>query len=145
MKSSASMVVVMWSAKRPDSVNALDLPDVKTALPRYVDVVRGKRYPKYMIAQSIEAKYSRRDETETLWEKHDALLETYNETEANIKRKPRKTQQSFLDLKILLAHRIMQNCEFCERRCGSDRLHGDKGYCKAGRNFSLFSSFPHMG
>ncbi len=145
MKSSASMVVMMWSARRSDSVNALDLSGVKTALPRYMDVVRGKRYPKYMIAQSIEAKYSRRDETETLWEKHDTLLETYNEIETNIKRKPRKTQQSFLDLKILLAHRIMQNCEFCERRCGSDRLHGDKGYCKAGRNFSLFSAFPHMG
>jgi len=56
MKSSAPMVVLMWSARRPDSVNALELPGVKSVLPRYVDVVRGKKYPKYMIAQSIEVK-----------------------------------------------------------------------------------------
>ena len=139
------MIVLMWSARRPDSINALEHPGVKSALPRYVDVVKGKKYPKYMIAQSIEAEYSRRDPTETLWMKHDQLLETYNETEINLKRKPRKTLNSFYDLKILLAHRLMQSCEFCERRCGADRLHGDKGYCRAGRNFSLFSAFPHMG
>ncbi|MCW4013860.1 MAG: radical SAM protein [Candidatus Bathyarchaeota archaeon] len=134
----------MWTT-RPDAKGILDLPGVQTALPRYVDVVKGKKYPKYMIAQSIEAQYSRRDSTETLWEKHDQLLETYNETETNIKRKPRKTTNSFHDLKILLAHRLMQSCIFCERRCGADRLHGDKGYCRAGRNFSMFSAFPHMG
>lgn len=49
------MIVLMWSARRPDSVNALELFGVKTALPRYVDVVKGKKYPKYMIAQSIKA------------------------------------------------------------------------------------------
>ena len=39
----------------------------------------------------------------------------------------------------------MQSCNFCTRDCNADRLHGDKGYCGAGRNFSLYSAFPHMG
>jgi putative pyruvate formate lyase activating enzyme len=39
----------------------------------------------------------------------------------------------------------MESCGFCVRRCGVDRLRGEKGYCRAGRNFSLHSAFPHMG
>ena len=134
----------MW-VTRPGAKGILDSPGVQAALPRYVDVVRGKKYPKYMVAQSIETRYSRRDETEKLWDIHDQLLESYHKYEAGVKRKPKKTSPSFYELKLLLAHRIMQDCCFCERRCGADRLHGDRGYCGAGRNFSLFSAFPHMG
>jgi putative pyruvate formate lyase activating enzyme len=135
----------MSSVSRPGSGRALDDPGVRAALPRYVDIVNGKKYPKYLIAQSMPAEYSRRAHLDDLWGIHDSQLERYHDYEEDIKKKPRKTERSFLDLKIQLAHTIMQNCCFCERRCNADRLHGDKGYCRAGRNFSLFSAFPHMG
>lgn len=113
-------------------------------MPRYVEIVKGKKYPLFQIAQSIPVDFSRRDDAETLWTIHEATLEQYTEHLESIK-KLKKIPKSFLDLKILLAHRLMQACTFCTRRCLADRLHGDKGYCGAGRNFSMYSAFPHMG
>jgi putative pyruvate formate lyase activating enzyme len=135
----------MWRVSRPDSNGALDDPGVKAALPRYVGIVKRSKYPKFLINQSIPVEYSRRMDNAELWSIHDAELEKYSEQENRIIRKPKKTEHSLLDLKILLAHRNMQGCGFCERNCGADRIHGDRGYCGAGRNFSLFSVFPHMG
>ena len=135
----------MWRTSRPDSIGILDTPGVKTALPRYVDIVKGKKLPKFLIAKSMPVEFSRRDETEDLWKTHDSSLERFQEFQESYKKKPKKTEKSFLDLKILLAHRLMQSCGFCERYCRADRIHGDKGYCGAGRNLSLFSAFPHMG
>ncbi|MFH2111944.1 MAG: radical SAM protein [Candidatus Bathyarchaeota archaeon] len=137
----------MWLT-RPDAKGILSDPGVREALPRYVDIVNKRRYAKYLIAKAVPAKYSRRDETEALWELHRGLLEEYRAIEADYDakgRKPKPVEPNFLELKTLIAHRIMQSCGFCERRCGVDRLKGEKGYCKAGRNFSLHSAFPHMG
>jgi putative pyruvate formate lyase activating enzyme len=135
----------MWRTSRPDSIGILDTPKIQEALSRYVEIVRGKLYPKFMIAQSMPAEFNRREETVELWHKHDILLGRFQEYQDKLKKKPKKTEKSFYDLKILLAYRTMQSCGFCERYCRVDRLHGDKGYCGAGRNFSLFSAFPHMG
>ncbi|HUV34482.1 MAG TPA: radical SAM protein, partial [Candidatus Desulfaltia sp.] len=137
----------MWLT-RPDAKGILSDPGVREALPRYVDIVNKRRYAKYLIARAVPAKYSRRDETEALWELHRGLMEEYKAIEADYDakgRKPRPVEPSLLGLKTLLAHRVMQSCAFCERRCGVDRLRGEKGYCRAGRNFSLHSAFPHMG
>ena len=134
----------MWRVSRPDALGILDSHGVQAALPRYVDVVRGKKYPKFQIAQSIPVDFSRRAETDTLWSIHDTVFEGFHEQQESFT-KPNKASKSFLDLKILLAHRIMQSCNFCTRNCKADRIHGEKGYCAAGRNFSLYSAFPHMG
>ncbi|MCW4050203.1 MAG: radical SAM protein [Candidatus Bathyarchaeota archaeon] len=137
----------MW-VRRPDARGILETPGVKKALPRYVDIVRKNKRAKYLIAKAVQAEYRRRDTTDELWVKHDALLSTFKEhvkTQDSSRKKPKQVTNSFLDLKVLLAHRLMQDCAFCERRCGVDRLRGEKGYCGAGRNFSLFSAFPHMG
>ena len=67
----------MWRISRPDSIRILDNPNVKTALPRYVDIVNGKKLPNYLIAKSIHIDYNRNTETAELWEIHDQNLETY--------------------------------------------------------------------
>lgn len=135
----------MWRVSRPDARDILNDPGVKEVLPRYVDIVRGKKYPKYQIAQSIPAPFNRGTETRELWSIHDSILEDFKELQERVKKKPKKKNKSFMDLKILLAHRLMQSCRFCVRNCAADRLHGERGYCGAGRNFSLYSAFPHMG
>ncbi|MFW6109073.1 MAG: radical SAM protein [archaeon] len=132
----------MWRSKRGGK---LDDPSVKQAMPRYVDVVSKRKYPKYMIAKSIPAKYNRRADKKELWETHQSLLKEFQNTQEDVTKRPKKRDKSLLDLKILLAHQIMQECGFCERNCRADRLHGEKGYCRAGRNFSVFSAFPHLG
>ena len=137
----------MWLT-RPDAKGILSDPGVREALPKYVDIISKRRYAKYLLAKAVPAKFSRRDETEALWELHRDLMEEYRAIEADHDakgRKPKPVEPSLLGLKTLLAHRVMQSCGFCERRCGVDRLRGERGYCRAGRNFSLHSAFPHMG
>lgn len=137
----------MWLT-RPDAKGILSDPGVREALPRYVDIVSKRRYAKYLIARAVPAKFSRRDETETLWDLHRGLMEEYRAIEADHDakgRKPKPVEPSLLELKTLIAHKVIQSCGFCQRRCGVDRLRGEKGYCGAGRNFSLHSAFPHMG
>ena len=132
----------MWSVDRQDAKGILDDPGVSEALPRYVDVVRRKAYPMFILADSYGGGFSRGDSTEHLWEIHDAMLDGFKGFEP---KKPKKVNRSFLELKSLIAHRVMRDCSFCERDCGVDRVHGERGFCGAGRNFSLFSAFPHMG
>jgi putative pyruvate formate lyase activating enzyme len=137
----------MWLT-RPDARGILDDSGVVRALPRYVDVVRKKKHAKHLIDKAVEAKFSRRDPVETLWETHDSLLVGYREVQASYDasgRKPKKVDGSWYDLKVLLGHRLMKECSFCVRNCGVNRLRGEKGYCRAGRNFTLYSAFPHMG
>jgi putative pyruvate formate lyase activating enzyme len=133
----------MWRVSRPDAVGILDKFGVQAALPRYVEIVRGKKYPQFQIAKSIPVDFNRRADTDTLWDLHESKLDEFQEHQENIH--PKKVNKSFLDLKVVLAQRIMQSCNFCTRNCKSDRIHGEKGYCGAGRNFSLYSVFPHMG
>jgi len=100
------------------------------------------------VDKSIEADFGRRDPIDELWKTHDILLEGYMDAQRSIDssgRRPKPAEKSWYDLKVLLGHRLMKECSFCERRCGVNRLRGERGYCKVGRNFSLYSAFPHMG
>lgn len=137
----------MWIIRR-NGYEILDEVKVKAVLPRYIDVVRKKKYAKYLLAKTYPIHFKRTEPTEKLWEKHDSNLksfESYQNEFDESNKKPKTINGSFLRLKALIAHRVIQKCSFCERNCGVDRLKGMKGYCKAGRNFSLHSAFPHMG
>ena len=96
----------MW-VSRTGADGILDDSGVKEALPRYVDVVKKKAYPKFMIADSFEYRYSRGDSTESLWGIHDAMLDGFKEVQEGTKRKPKAATRSFLALKTLIAHRVI--------------------------------------
>lgn len=53
--------------------------------------------------------------------------------------------QSFLDLKVELANRMVSECHLCEWRCGVDRWQGKKGVCKLDARSRITSYFPHFG
>jgi len=42
-------------------------------------------------------------------------------------------------------HSILRNCELCPRKCHVNRLKGERGYCKAGKNLEISSYGPHFG
>jgi putative pyruvate formate lyase activating enzyme len=50
-----------------------------------------------------------------------------------------------------LSHRIrllkgfLQECRLCPRECKVNRLNGEIGYCKAGSELMVSSTFPHLG
>ena len=140
----------MWRLIRPDASSILDDPGVIRGMPRYVDVVRGKRLPKWLISRSLPLEYDWNAPTRELWERHEEGMARYSEVESlqdadNKGQVADTASSSLLDLKVDLGRRIVSDCHLCERRCGVDRLAGEKGYCGCGDTFALSSYFPHMG
>lgn len=41
--------------------------------------------------------------------------------------------------------RMMETCRLCPRRCGVDRLKGERGFCGANSQLVISSYFPHFG
>ena len=140
----------MWRLARPDAASALDDPRVRRSLPRYVDVVRGRRPAKFVVAGSMAANFDPDASTRELWALHGRLLRRYGDAERRVDEGSLTLGDlgggaSFLDLKVELGRRIMASCHFCVRRCGVDRLAGELGYCRCGAEFAVSSSFPHLG
>jgi putative pyruvate formate lyase activating enzyme len=74
--------------------------------------------------------------TDDLWQIHDRFAKGGQHSEGVV-------SPSLLDLKIEIAHRIYQNCHFCERRCLTDRIK-KPGFCGVlGSKYS--SEFLHFG
>ncbi len=43
------------------------------------------------------------------------------------------------------AYKLLQNCRVCPRRCGVDRLNGERGICRVGKNPMISSGNVHFG
>jgi putative pyruvate formate lyase activating enzyme len=139
----------MWRL-RPDALDILENPGVRRALSRYIRVVKGKAFPKFMIDRILHVDFEQGNDVGELFALHDKALLNYMDIEKEIDQGITKLDnaspsQSFLDLKVLLARRIMNDCHFCERGCGVDRLNGKRGYCNSSDAFSVASFFPHLG
>ncbi len=104
-------------------------------LRRYSDILDGEIEAKYLEAKSIEVDFSKSDDLEALWKKHDHALENPKIADA--------PEKSLLDLKIEIAERISRSCRFCERRCGTDRSRS-YGMCKV-KESRVASEFLHIG
>lgn len=138
----------MWRLIRPDAAHALEEPGVRGSLPRYVEIVEGRRLARFIIARSMPVEFDAEASTEELWRLHERGLEEYQEFERLVDEGETPEFEggpSFLDLKIELARRIMESCHFCVRRCGVNRLSGGRGYCRCGAEFRVSTCFPHMG
>ena len=107
----------------------------RSILRRYSYILDGGMEAKYLETKSVEVDFSKSDDLETLWKKHDQALENPKIADA--------PEKSLLDLKIEIAERISRNCRFCERRCGTDRSRS-YGICKV-RESRVASEFLHMG
>jgi putative pyruvate formate lyase activating enzyme len=42
-------------------------------------------------------------------------------------------------------YNILESCTLCPRRCNVNRIEGEKGYCKSGRELKISSYGPHFG
>ncbi len=125
----------------------VELEGVRYALPRYVEVVKGRRSAKVLIDKAYPVTFDPDASIDEMWRIHKKMLRSYKFFQSSFDSgsKPSPVEASFLDLKVELAHKMMQDCHFCERRCGVNRLSGGKGYCRCGRDFVVSSAFPHIG
>jgi putative pyruvate formate lyase activating enzyme len=130
---------------RATFLNVFDEVGVKKALPRYIDIIRGDKLPKYVVDQQFPAEFTYEMTLDDLWETHKKMLNQYKGFEANNIVSQNKLEYSFLSLKTEIAKRVMMSCSFCERKCQKNRLDNEKGYCRVGKNFALSNAFPHLG
>ena len=105
------------------------------ALSTYYGILDDDESAKYLRTKEHIVGADLADKEDELWSIHDsALLE---------KRQPGEGV-SLLDLKIELAHRVLDSCILCERRCGTERSAGKKGHCGVIEP-RISSEFIHMG
>jgi putative pyruvate formate lyase activating enzyme len=112
----------------------------------YFSILKRKRVARHWICRSVPVPVGNREESplEDLWHLHQEGMKAFREAWTQ----PRETspvQPSLLDLKILLAEKMLEHCHMCERRCGANRKEGEKGFCKVGATSRVASHFLHIG
>jgi len=141
----------MWRILRPDAVAVLNDKMARKSLARYFAVMQNEKPAKFLIAKKLPANFQEDTPLEELWQIHTELTRLFYELEQEIDAKMKdlaempKPEKSYLDLKITIAKRILENCHFCVRRCGVNRLEGKLGFCKCGAEITVSSIFEHMG
>ncbi|MEM3010711.1 MAG: radical SAM protein [Candidatus Bathyarchaeia archaeon] len=141
----------MWSFLRPDAITVLKDKKARESLARYFNVMENKTPAKFLIAKKLPANFSKDDSTEELWQLHEKTTREYHVLEREIDAKQKNLEnmetptQSYLDLKIEIAKRILENCHLCTRRCRVNRLKGELGFCRCGTEITVSTMFEHMG
>jgi putative pyruvate formate lyase activating enzyme len=54
-------------------------------------------------------------------------------------------RKGILSKRVEDALQLLESCKLCPRECGVNRLKGQTGYCKTGRNAKVASYNPHFG
>jgi len=141
----------MWRFLRSDAVGVLNDKLAKKSLGRYFAVMQNEKPAKFLIAKKLPAKFGERDSLEELWQKHVILTQEFCEIEKEIDNGQRNLKEmripseSYLDLKIEIANRILSSCHFCTRKCRVNRFAGELGFCKCGTEMAVSSIFEHLG
>ncbi|WXG45792.1 MAG: radical SAM protein [Candidatus Atabeyarchaeum deiterrae] len=142
----------MWKIVRPDSVEVWNNRVIRSRLSRYYGILKGILLPKSKVAKLIPVAVSFHSSDEELWDEHGKASSLFNKTlmdldngKTSLKDLETPSSSTYLDLKIELSRRILQNCHLCERRCGANRLKGEKGHCRLGSESAVSTFFLHMG
>lgn len=105
-------------------------------LKNYFEILDNKRLAKYLITKKAPVSFEPSAREAKLWELHEEALEK--------KASEAQPQQTLFDLKLGLAKRILENCRLCERKCGVNRLTGERGHCKV-LGSKIATEFIHWG
>ncbi|MEE9594551.1 MAG: radical SAM protein [Candidatus Hydrothermarchaeales archaeon] len=135
---------------RPDSAIAFENEGVQKALGRYVEVSTNRRPASFMITKSIEVGQLQDASIDELWRVHDEKMPELVDEKERVDGLPgmpelKPAKYSLLDLKHEIANKILESCNFCERRCGANRSEGKKGFCNLDKGSRLSTEFLHMG
>jgi putative pyruvate formate lyase activating enzyme len=139
----------MWKIINPNAEAVLYDELAKKSLANYFAVMKNKKTAKFTLAKLLPAEFNENDTLETLWKEHATRTEAFYKIESEIDKDNEnefpKAMKSYFDLKIEIANRILQQCHFCSRRCGVNRIAGELGYCKCGDTMEVSSIFAHLG
>lgn len=102
-------------------------------LKRYSQVMNDRLPSQFLISQSISIPFNKEIDIHELWKLHDTAMNYFREKFdkiSSIEELSPRAPSSLLDLKVAIADKILQNCHFCERRCGINRKKKETGYCR---------------
>ena len=142
---------ITWRLLRPDSIYVWENEEVRERLSHYRAVMRGDRPAKYLVVKKIPVELRGDESEEELWRMHDEKSEEFEEVYEGVVNGSkslddlRSPKTSFLDLKIELTRRLIEECRICEWRCGAKRLKGERGVCGLDSVARVASAFLHMG
>jgi len=119
-------------------------------LDHYTAILRGELQPRFRIAARIPAGTSTDGanllSVEELTKLHDGLAKPFNDLpNPEIPKYFPRGEISLLQLKAIIARRILKECTLCENRCGVDRTSGQRGKCRVGEKSYYASEFIHTG
>lgn len=117
-------------------------------LARYLDVMRDRLPSRFLISRSISVDLNRDSSLPELWEQHDEAMKSFRERIECIKsinELPPPAPSSLLDLKVAIADKMLESCNFCERRCGANRKKKKVGYCRIEAVSRYSAEFLHQG
>ncbi len=141
----------MWRILRPDSIIVWNDPIVKERLSWYKDVMEDRKPAKFMICKGVGVRDDFKDlSLDDLWSLHSKLSSEFDKIFLKVKegrmevRDVEVCEPNFLDLKVEIAYRILESCEFCERRCRVNRREGKVGFCGVDKVY-VHSWFLHHG
>ena len=143
--------VGMWRILRPDSVLVWRYPEVRERLSHYYGVMRGAKPAKYRVAKRIPVELEKGAGLEEMWALHDEKSKEFEEMYEELVEKEVEVREvkpppySFLDLKVDIAYKLLENCRLCEWKCGVNRLEGERGVCGLDSRVRVASAFLHMG
>ncbi|MCW3995412.1 MAG: radical SAM protein [Candidatus Bathyarchaeota archaeon] len=123
----------------------------KKSLARYFAIVSNKKRAKFLLAKKVPTESGSDDSSlDALWKKHekatDAFLDFEHQVDAGVDFDAVVLpKESYLDLKVKIATKTLECCNFCSRRCGVNRLAHRLGFCGCGNMMSVSSIFMHLG
>ena len=145
----------MWKVVRPNAVRVWRNNEIRSRFQRYYSIIEKEKVAYYLITKKVPVSIELNAEIpiQKLWDEHERakgkfhklLREVDAQSAAITYLKSLDTPKvTFLDLKIEIAHRILQNCHFCERNCQVNREEST-GTCRLGADSYVSSWFEHMG
>ena len=143
----------MWFYLRPDAVSVWRDDEVKKRLEWYYLVMTDSMPAKFRITKKIRVEEDPYDidDLKELWGIHEKLSKEFDSLFNSIRNgsinidELEEPDYSFLDVKIAIAWKIVGNCHLCERRCGVNRIKGERGFCRLNSKAIAHSWFHHYG
>ncbi|MDI6644925.1 MAG: radical SAM protein [Methanobacteriaceae archaeon] len=115
---------------------------IKDSLSHYFQVMSNKKLSKSKVSSKIKTVYS--DDIDQLWIEHENIRNQFNDLYEGLAHKNLENPDyTFLDLKIEIAEKIIENCHLCERRCNINR-YLSKGECGV-KESRIASQLIHTG
>jgi putative pyruvate formate lyase activating enzyme len=125
-------------------IRVADLSEAKKALPRYFDILDGRKTAYYLECKQQPVDVDFEEEEDVLWEAHNNCVLKLKERDNDILGVGGDNKKSLLDLKVKCAKKMLSSCELCERRCKANRLKKEEGHCKV-LEPKMSTEFLHWG